>query len=69
MLTIRDITSTDTALVTNYAAQPINTKGHCRFTIIKGIEMPRYANTKFSEINPAVSTKNSTVIFPQALRE
>jgi hypothetical protein len=36
---------------------------------VNGIEIPRYANTKFSVVKPIVSTRYSIVILPQVPRE
>lgn len=64
-----DTIMTDTNLEMTKDIHPIATSFHSKLAHIRGIDIPRYANTKFSEINPAVSIKNSIVILPHGLNE
>lgn len=53
----------------NSPAMQIAIKYGVTYVIISGTEIPRYANTKFSQMYPKVSTRYSIQILPQGLKE
>lgn len=68
-MTQHDIVITEIALDPTKATQPTITSLKLRWSSIIGIDIPRYANTKFSHIYPDASIKCSMVIWPIGLRE
>lgn len=69
MFTKMDTINTESALDVSSATVPTTTSLKLRCEIIIGKEMPRYANTKFSQMYPAVSIRYSIVICPHGLSE